>query len=50
MPATETFWNQIDAYNEDSISFAAGVYGLVLLVKNWKIIGVRQRDEQKHVI
>ena len=34
----------LDCY-EDCILFAAGVYGLVLLVKNWKIIGRRQRDE-----
>ena len=34
----------LDCY-EDCILFAAGVYGLVLLVKNWKIIEVRQRDE-----
>jgi len=34
----------LDCY-EDCILFAAGVYGLVMLVKNWKIIGVRQRDE-----
>jgi hypothetical protein len=39
----------LDCY-EDCILFVAGVYGLVLLVKNWKIIGVRQRDEQKSVI
>jgi hypothetical protein len=34
----------LDCY-EDCILFAAGVYGLVLLVKNWKIIGARKRDE-----
>ena len=34
----------LDCY-EDCILFAAGVYGLVLLVKNWKIIGRRYRDE-----
>jgi len=34
----------LDCY-EDCILFAAGVYGLVLLVKNWKIIGGSQRDE-----
>jgi hypothetical protein len=34
----------LDCY-EDCILFAAGVYGLVLLVKNWKIIGGRYRDE-----
>lgn len=34
----------LDCY-EDCILFAAGVYGLVLLVKNWKPIGARQRDE-----
>jgi hypothetical protein len=33
----------LDCY-EDCILFAAGVYGLVLLVKNWKIIGRRQRN------
>ena len=33
----------LDCY-EDCILFAAGVYGLVLLVKNWKTIGGRQRD------
>jgi len=31
----------LDCY-EDCILFAAGVYGLVLLVKNWKSIGTRQ--------
>jgi len=30
---------------EDCILFAAGVYGLVMLVKNWKIIGRKQGDE-----
>jgi len=34
----------LDCY-EDCILFAAGVYGLVMLVKNWKTIVVRQRDE-----
>jgi hypothetical protein len=34
----------LDCY-EDCILFAAGVYGLVLLVKNWKIIRRRQRNE-----
>ena len=34
----------LDCY-EDCILFAAGVYGLVLLVRNWKIIGRRHRDE-----
>ena len=29
---------------EDCILFAAGVYGLVLLVKKWRTIGARQRD------
>jgi len=33
----------LDCY-EDCILFAAGVYGLVLLVKNWKIIVRRQRN------
>ena len=33
----------LDCY-EDCILFAAGVYGLVLLVKNWKTIGGRKRD------
>jgi len=32
----------LDCY-EDCILFASGVYGLVLLVKNWKTIGGRQR-------
>jgi len=32
----------LDCY-EDCILFAAGVYGLVLLLKNWKTIGVNQR-------
>jgi hypothetical protein len=32
----------LDCY-EDCILFAAGVYGLLLLAKNWKIIGRRQR-------
>jgi hypothetical protein len=45
MPTTETFWNRMGAYNEDCILFVAGVYGLVLLVKNWKITGVRHRDD-----
>lgn len=30
---------------EDCILFAAGVYGLVLLVRNWKVIGMSHRDE-----
>jgi len=34
----------LDCY-EDCILFATGVYGLVLLVKNWKTIGGRKRDE-----
>lgn len=34
----------LDCY-EDFILLAARVYGLVLLVRNWKIIGRRQRDE-----
>lgn len=29
---------------EDCILFAAGVYGLVLLVKNWKTIGANRRN------
>ena len=33
----------LDCY-EDCILFAAGVYGLVLLVKNWKTIGGKQGD------
>ena len=33
----------LDCY-EDCILFVAGVYGLILLVKNWKIIGRRQRN------
>lgn len=32
----------LDCY-EDCILFAAGVYGLVLLVKNWEVLGGRQR-------
>jgi hypothetical protein len=39
----------LDCY-EDCILFVAGVYGLVLLVRNWKVIGRSQRDEQKLVI
>jgi hypothetical protein len=50
MPTTETFWNQMGAYNEDRIVFATGLYGLVLLVKNWKIIGRSHRNEQKFII
>jgi hypothetical protein len=33
----------LDCY-EDCILFAAGVYGLVLLIKNWENIGGRQVD------
>lgn len=33
----------LDCY-EDCTLFLAGVYGLVLLVKNWKTIGGRKRD------
>jgi hypothetical protein len=33
----------LDCY-EDCILFAVGIYGLVLLVKNWKTIGGRQID------
>jgi hypothetical protein len=44
MPTTETFWNQMGAYSKDCILFAAGIYGLVLLVKNWKTIAARQID------
>jgi hypothetical protein len=33
----------LDCY-EDCILFAAGIYGLVLLVRNWKTIGARQID------
>ena len=32
----------LDCY-EDCILFTAGIYGLVMLVKNWKTIGVSQR-------
>jgi FtsH-binding integral membrane protein len=39
----------LDCY-EDCILFAAGVYGLVLLVRNWKVIRRSQRDEQEFVI
>jgi len=45
MPTTETFWNQMGAYNEDCILLATGVYSLVLPVRNWKAIGRRYRDE-----
>ncbi|MEA1872096.1 MAG: hypothetical protein U9M91_01710 [Chloroflexota bacterium] len=45
MPTTENFWNQMGAYKEDCILFVAGVYGLVMLARNWKIIGRRQIDE-----
>ena len=34
----------LDCY-EDCILFASGVYGLVLLIRNWKSIGRRQRGE-----
>jgi FtsH-binding integral membrane protein len=34
----------LDCY-EDCILFAVGVYGLVLLTKNWNVIGARHRDE-----
>ena len=34
----------LDCY-EDCILFAVGVYGLVLLIKNWNVIGARRRDE-----
>ena len=33
----------LDCY-EDCILFAAGVYGLVVLIKNWKKIGGRERN------
>jgi hypothetical protein len=39
----------LDCY-EDCILFAAGVYGLVLLVKNWRIIGRSRSDEQRSII
>lgn len=39
----------LDCY-EDCILFAAGVYGLVLLIKNWAVIGRNQRDEQKSIV
>jgi len=45
MPTTGTCWNQMGAYNEDCILFVVGVYGLVLLDKNWKIIGRSHGDE-----
>ena len=32
-------------HNEDCILSVARVYGPALLVRNWKIIGRRQRDE-----
>ena len=32
----------LDCY-EDCILFLAGVYGLIMLVKNWKVIGKKQR-------
>ena len=38
-----------DCY-EDCILFAAGVYGLVLLVENWIIITGSHGDERKTVI
>jgi len=34
----------LDCY-EDCILFAAGVYGLILLVRNWKVIGRSRRNE-----
>ena len=37
-------------YYEDCILFAAGVYGLVMSVRNWRVIGRRFRDEQEPVI
>jgi hypothetical protein len=39
----------LDCY-EDCILFAAGVYGLVLLVKNWIIVTGSHGDERKTVI
>ena len=45
MPTTETFWNQMGVYNEDCILFKAGVYGLVLPVRNWKAIERSHRVE-----
>ncbi len=50
MPTMETSWNQMGEYNENCVLFAAGVYGPVMLPKNWKIIGRRHRDEQKSVV
>jgi hypothetical protein len=42
--STETFWTRLGAYNEATlpiqavmiIIFAAGVYGLIVLIKDWK--------------
>jgi hypothetical protein len=34
----------LDCY-EDCILFAVGAYGLVLLIRNWKVIGRSHRDE-----
>ncbi len=30
---------------EDCVLFGAGVYGLIILIKNWKVIGKNQRGE-----
>jgi hypothetical protein len=35
---------------EDCVLFAAGIYGLVLLVKSWKQIGARAKDGQEAII